>query len=1190
MPVIIFVGVMIRGDGFSKTVTSLLNVVLERSYVCNNIMYIVYKKGDKTMAIKMVIGSAGSGKSHYCMDQLMVAEWQNKPLILLVPDQATYLAERRLAELAPEKGFMNIHVVGFSRLAYQVFDERYKNKISLSELAKRVILQQLVRRHHDDLKVLRMAAKQHNFGEILAQLIGECQSFCLSPLELQQAGEQSADTVLAAKLHDIALIYEAYTQFLTDRFDQSEDLFTLLKKEIPRSSLIASSQVWVDGFHWFTPQQLGVLRALGDTAADMTITLTIAPHQLKSQGAETALFHRPWTVYEKILEWYPKASILPLSSHPRYGRLSGLEQVVTGLEHNLLRPVEKPADGLTVVAATTRLLEVDYIARDMIRLCREGQYRWQDMLVLARSGETYADEIEQVFADYGIPYFSDRRRPMVEHPAAELISSLLDVLQSYWDYDPLFRLLKTDLVPLSRMDVDRLENYCLAYGIRGYQWDSPTDWHYYRRRSLDNDEPDDDKREEYLAYINGIRYQVATYIMPIMTQRQAQQPVRVWIEQVYQWLIDLDVPGTLRKWQKDAVEQADLTAGKEHEQVWKQIVHLFDELVELCGDELVGLDEFAPFLLDGLGDLTFSLIPPTLDHVTVTSVDRGYGLEKPIVFILGANSGVFPADSGDEGLFTDAERRRLAVSGLYLAPGSQFRTFQEKFFFYLACTRATERLTVSYALADTEGAVMEPSLAVRQLLAQHYVLAPAVAEPHIAVGTEGSYMVRLERSCRYLPLFFQRAQAGEPISDPWWALYDWALSQGTDVTTITRGLFRHNQSTLSTDMVKALYAPRGKFVGSVTRLETYQACPYKFYAAYGLKLMERPLFRLTPPDLGQLLHSSLRLLGEKLLKEQRQWRDLTSEEINAQCREITDELAPKVQNEIFSSNAYFSHLKERLDSTIVRTVERLRDFSSVSQFATVALEQSFGFGQGAWPALEISLSNGVELQVIGQIDRIDVYADNGRRCVFVVDYKSGNMKITAQEIYYGIKLQLLLYVYMTLLNMDGSPAGAAYCYVANRKITADRPESPEERAALYQNSVKLWGYYLKDAEVLQELDTSMDGYSMYLNIYLKDREKFRANAPSVKDESQWEAMLEQTIYKMTEAAERILSGDIAVKPLWIKGQTACRFCTYSSVCLFDAAQDRYRVLPELKEEEAMKRMMAERLGYHDVDDSTAGRY
>ena len=1129
------------------------------------------------MAITICMGVSQSGKTTRCFQEMQRHAAQGDKVILIVPDQASYSVERRFAQAQDGKGFMGIHIVGFARLAYLICQNQGKVREGLSEIGQKVILQRLLRRHEDDFSLLQTAARQANFATTAGQFIAECRSFCISPAMLRQGAAALGETTLGRKMTDMALLYDEYMQFLTDHFGSADDTLTVLAKAIPGDTYLSGAYIWLDGFQWFTPQQLAVVRALEGTAAHVTVTLTIDPARLQAQSRETALFHRAYVVYQDLRRFFPHADVMTVENP----KGQGLQVAASDFFWPVPKSQPAPIPGLMVEECSTRSMEVDAMARRICRLVKAG-YRYGDITILTRTSDLYQHSVERIFRAYDIPFFSDYRRPMTSHPVVEAIASIFDVLQTRWAYEPLFRLLKTDIFPLSRHDVDILENYCLAFGIQGYHWLSRKEWTYTRKRFLDEEQKEDEKEIAKLQTINAIRQRVVDLLIPAFEAAQDTHSAKDWCTLLYQWLTTWHVPETLKQWQKDDEDAGRQTDSKEHEQVWKRLMAFLQEVAQICGDDVLALDEFRQIITDGLGNLTFSLIPPTLDHVTFTSVERGYTLSSPIVFLCGLNDGVFPQHSGEDGMLSDAERRRLGEIGLVLGPSHRFRSFQEKFLFYLSLTRGRDRLILSYALADEEGNALEPSLWARQLLEKGYVPDLTIETGTIRDGDEGNYIVTMPAALGYLPSRLQRAAQGERCQDIWWALYDWACTHGYayEAAQTVQGIFHLNlPQVLPPDIVRKLYAPDGILRGSVTKFEQYRACPFAYFARYGLKLEERPLYRFAAPDLGMLVHGALKLLGEDLLSKGQQWQDLQKDEIPALCRAATDKLAPYVQQDILMTNAYFQQIKERLIATLTRTVRRLKDFSAASDFKMEGLEKSFGRKDSTWQALRFTLKNGIEVIVNGQIDRVDSLRLGETKYVVIIDYKSGRKSLDLSQIFTGLELQLLMYMYVTLLNMgdDAEPAAILYCYVRNDKTNAKQRLTEEEKEELYQKNSKLSGFYLDDSQIMQSLDTSMAGYSAFCNMRLKKDGTLSNSSHTVYNADGWRRLLRLATGRIEDIATQLTDGKITIEPVLLGQFSPCQYCPYHSVCRFDAhvPENTYDVITDTDKGALASKLMTE---------------
>lgn len=1142
------------------------------------------------MTLHILTGRAGAGKTSYCLDAaaaLMNSASDGGPILLLVPEQATFQMERQLAARTGQGGFVRAHVSGFRRLAQRVLAESGGAvHPQLTDLGKRLALRRLLVKHRSELQVLGRAARQRTFAETLVSAIWEFKTWLIAPEQLEQMQAQLGETVLAAKMHDLALLYRRFEEFLSGRYHDPEDALTLLARSLGQSEFIRGASIYIDGFHWFTPQEVQVIEALLKAAAQVTITLCIDETDQETQQNEAALFHRQWNTWQELSRRAKRLGIAVTTENLRPGGRFSQAPLLAFLEQRFFDPAgccyEGDCSSLLAAEAANRRVEAEGIVRRMLALCRDSGYRWRDMAVLVRDSESYSELMETVLADFDIPFFSDRRRPVVNHPLAELIRSALEVITDNWSYDPVFRCLKTDLFPLERGDIDMLENYCLEFGIRSNRWTEDKPWTFVRRLSLEEDGEINGAEQQRLNRINELRNLARQPLLQFQQAVKQANTVLVYTTAVYQLLLDLEVPAKLDKWSAKAEEAGDLDQSREHRQLWTGVIELFDQLVETCGDEEMTLDEYAEVLGEGLEGLALSLIPPGLDYVTVSTLERGRTMSARAVFIPGVNEGVLPQRSREEGLLTDTERQRLAECGMELAPGALPDAFHEQFAVYTALTRASEQLWLSYSLADAEGKALEPSLVFDRLKRLQVLREWKLLTVDIPPGQEEDYLVHPRRALSALAAGLREIPSQEEAAPVWWQVYNWAHARPelrSGLERIAAGLFHTNQvEPLPAEVARELYVRNNKLRGSVTRFEGYRACPFQYFSRYGLNLRPRPVFRLAAPDFGQFLHAILKTFGEQLQAEGRRWHEVTPQEASERCRTITNELAPRLQNEILLSSRHYQHIKDRLERTAGKSLERLTRFAGVSSFRPAALEQSFGRDSASWPALVFPIGEGLAVELAGQIDRLDKAEQDGRTYLLIVDYKSGQAGLRLSDVVHGLKLQLITYLLAACQaeGEQGMPAGVLYYYLKNPKVTDKRMLSDEEIAREIGKQLKMPGWVLAEPTVVKLVDNGIDGWSDYVKLYFKNEKFHGSNAAVLKTAEQFQLLMAYAQQVIAETAQEIISGQAAIAPYNSNNRTPCGFCDYRPVCQFDnlLPDNQYRVLADLSDDEAWQRLGA----------------
>ena len=1132
------------------------------------------------MKLRLIIGRAGAGKTRFCLDEIRQRLHEaplGDPLLLLLPEHATFQVEKELAATPGLGGFIRAHVLGFRRLAHRVLQETGGMALpQISELGKRLVLARLLREERQNLKVFAKAAAQRSFPDTLLGLIREMKSYNLTPEALRAAAENFPEQSFGEKLRDLALLSGGLRDFLQEGYSDPEDYLTLVAEKLSVSTLVADGEVWLDGFTWFNPQEAAVIAAMLPVTRQVTVTLCLDQPESPAHGEATALFHRQWNTRRKLLQLAARLGCEVEEVVLEEGRRFA-SPLLAHLEANFWRmPLQKwtgedKAD-LHIYEAVNRRAEVEALAREIRRRSREENLRWRDIGILLRDVGAYGDLLERVLGDFAIPFFSDRKRCPVHHPLAELIRSALEVV-GRWRYEALFRCFKTDFFAVSRDAVDRLENYALEFGLNGKnRWTGAEDWNYLRRLSLDEDKEADEEKLLQLAEINQIRRQLAAPLEEFDAAMLRAASVREKTKVLYGLLERLGVAEKLIDWADCAEAKGRLEEALEHRQLWDHVVELLEQLEEICGEQEVTLAEYAALVGDGLEALRLSLIPPGLDYVTVASLEETSLNNIKCAYLPGVNEGILPMRGKGEGLLSDDERSVLLQLGLELGPGAQGDVFAEQFLVYTALTRSSQTLCLSYPLADEEGKGLAPSPLlgrIRQLSGVRLQVLPA----HAAAAKALEYVEHPERTLAALGTALRGALDGDAVNGVWRDVYNWALGQESLQTFLRQtlnGIFYSNAAPeLDEAAARKLYLNDGKKLrGSVTRFESFNSCPFQHFSRYGLQLKERQVFKLEAPDLGQFFHAALKEFGLRLQEEGRDWGSVEEAECGTIVGEIVEKLAPRLQNEILFSSGQHRHLLRRLTATVERAVRRLTEFDRVSSFKPLALEKSFGRGADALPPLVYMLSDDSALEVVGQIDRLDLAKakSDGQRFLLVIDYKSGGAWIKAADVYHGLRLQLLTYLLVALRAYpDCLPAGVLYYFLRSPSLSGDGPLSPEKIEEKINQLLKMPGWLVAEPEVADLLDGAMQGRSEFIKLALKADGSFYAESqPYLKSEAEFAAWLEHIEQSIVGTAKRILAGEIKISPYQLGEMTPCGYCPYDAVCQFDKRlpENQLRVLDE----------------------------
>jgi len=746
---------------------------------------------------------------------------------------------------------------------------------------------------------------------------------------------------------------------------------------------------------------------------------------------------------------------------------------------------------------------------------------------------------------------------------------------------------EADAEPIDQAAMDELENAVLAYGIQGRRWKEPfpTLGSYDAAFGTDiggfggnggaaaateagdvglGGSGTNGAAGAAARYrrLEAARRAVVRALEPLERRLAAAHTVRDHVEALYALLVDVGAARRLERLAERALDEGNPEKAREHTQIWGRVMDVFDQLVEILGDQETDPERFQKLIDAGLDSIRLGLVPPSLDQVLVGSIGRTRSANIRCCFVLGVNDGVFPQAVKEDGWLSEPERERLIASGIELSPGSRRKLLDEQFLIYTALTSPEDRLWLSFPISDEEGKPLLPSEIIRRVRKMFPGLTETFLypDPPAALGETDHlpYISRPEQAMSLLAVQLRQWLRGLEISPVWWDVYNWAASDPgwrPRWLGMRRALFYANEARpLSRESSLALYGSRIR--ASVSRMETFASCPFSHFAAYGLRLAERRVYRLEAPDIGQLFHAALGMLLFRLGQEESGLERLTAEERRERAAAIVDELAPGLQGRILLSTRRYAHIARKLKRIVGQAAVMLGEQAQRGRFVPVGLEMAFGDG-GELPPLRFRLDNGCEMEIVGRIDRVDAAMTDDGLLVRIIDYKSSRTTLRLPDVFYGLSLQMLTYLDVVLthaerwLGRPANPAGVLYFHVHQPLLQKKNavPEHEAERELFRRYQMK--GWVTADPEVVRMMDSGLEkGRSDIIPVALKADGEFYKTS-SVITEEQWQALREHVRATIRRIGTDITDGKVSVSPYRKGNASACDFCPYRPVCQFD---------------------------------------
>ena len=1103
------------------------------------------------MALQLILGNSGAGKSHYIFEKIIkeAAEAPEKQFLVLVPEQFTMQTQKDLVMMHPRRGIMNIDVLSFERLAHRVFEEvGGEHRRILEDTGKNLILRRLAEEKKDELTLLGGNMKKLGYISEIKSLLSEFTQYRVTGEQLEEMTERNrGNPQLYFKLKDMKVIYDSFQARLAETYLTAEEILGALEQTVERSKAVRGSVIVLDGYTGFTPVQLSLIRKLLPLAEKICVTLTIdGTEDPFAPGPEYELFHMTKKTIRSLMRLAEEAKVpvekpvfLKEAGNCRFSQAPALGFLESAVFRRRKSVWEKETEEIALYAASGPRAEAELVGNRIQRLARDGGFRYRDMAVVTGDLELYGTLMEQVFARLGIPGFTDRKRDVLKNPFVEFLRALLAAVEEDFAYEPVFRMLRSGMAGVSREETDRLENYVIARGVRGF-----SGWNREWKRPLRGME------EEELAELNAVRERVIQELEALrrdLKDKEADTAKRT--RAIYDCLVGLQIQKQLKEYEERFEAEGDHSRAREYAQIYGMVMELFDKMVMLLGDCRMSLSEYSELVDAGLSEMKVGLIPAGTDQVVVGDMERSRLKDIKVLFFVGVNEGSVPRAKKRGGILSEMDREILAEQETELAPTSRQETYIQKFYIYLNLTKPSRRLYLSWSLTDAEGGALRPSWlisSIRQLFPGVSVrTSEDPAGPERLVTPRGS-VGELTKAVEAV-----RSRTAGPEQT---ALLQWYADREEWQEKLGRlmdaACYASHESGIGQAVARALYGTL--LEGSVTRLEQFAACAYAHFLQYGLGLRERETWGLEAVDMGNVFHGALKYFSDRIEESPYDWFHVPDEMRDAWMEQALERAMEDYADRVLSGRAQDAYVLERVRRIGRRTAWAILRQLQKGSFAPEETEVSFRNLEHL-PSVSLLLSGDERMRLQGRIDRIDVCREDGKTYVRVIDYKSGNTRFDLTSIYYGLQLQLVVYLNAAMDALkagkegDVHPAGMFYYHIEDPLLDYEESEAPERKLlkALAWN-----GLASADGKVLTLMDRELMSGSDFLPVRLKKDGGFTASS-SVAEEGQFLKLTRHVRKKLVEYGERILKGDIRMQPYELGDEDACRFCPYHSVCGFD---------------------------------------
>ncbi len=1157
--------------------------------------------------LRFCFGASGAGKSTRIYDEIIRRSMADPgtDYLIIVPDQFTMQTQKDVVKMHPSHAIMNIDVLSFGRLSHRVFGETGHGSFCvLDDVGKTLVLRHVADMLGDRLPVLGGNMRRPGYIDEVKSTISEFMMYGIGDKELSVLEEKSSRKgALCSKIKDLRLLYSEFLKYIEGKYITTEETLDVLCRALPESALIRDSVIVFDGFTGFTPIQYRVVKELLALSREVMVSLSISPLEdpYAAEFGEQELFMLTKKTVRDLerLEYElqrENGSTIPnfeafreirhrdMANGGDRGDIFIRDEIVARHRDNeALAYLEKSLfrykndrfggknDSIFIYEATNQAEEIRQTMIKIADLIRSGNYAYRDIALVCGSLESYGEQIGRAAERFGIPVYVDQNTSILLNPFIEYISSALNIVISGYKYEDVFHYMRSGLTSFDMNDTDLLENYVRALGIKGEKaWE---DKFLRRMPKRFRKYADPDKRGQKdiatLTKLEGMREAINAQLSPLFKAKNgtAKEIVDALIE-----VIEAnDSKAKLEAYRQRFETSGDLKKAREYDQIYDKVMALLEQISGLIGDEKLEISEFSDIVSAGIGEIAVGTIPQDVDRIIVGDIERTRLKEVKVLFFVGVNDGNIPSNVGGGGILSDIDRQFLIDLGtdVEFAPTPRQQMYIQRFYLYMNLTKPTDKLFLSYAELSGDGKSLSPAYLIPKLAQMYEGLTVERPEDN---SLEDQLVSKKDGLYTLSALMCDYANGGLSADEQKYvaalgrAVYD--DNTRNIIDRLTEEAFKHYESQpLSKAIALALYG--ATLENSVSRLEQYASCAYAHFVKYGLRLDEREEYEFEASDLGNVFHKVLEKYTGEIIEKHLDWRTLSKEDSDKMLNEALTECVDAYGDTILRSSSRNQFMIGRIKRILSRTVDTLQYQMIKGSFEPSSVEMSFEEA-GSIDEINVTLSEdekqGIKekMKLNGKIDRVDLYEDSDHVYVKVMDFKSGAHKFNVAALYYGLQLQLVMYMnvataYQKKKNPEKEivPAAILYYHVTDPVVDGKEGMITDDINKEVIAKLKMTGLVSEKMDVVKLLDKDISGTSDIIPVMIKNDGGFGARSQTVTSED-YEAISGFVNKKIREFGKNILGGDISVNPYAMDQRESCTYCSYRTICGYDERIKGYK--------------------------------
>lgn len=1049
-------------------------------------------------------------------------------IFFLVPEQFTVEAERMLTDKLTAKGLIDIEVLSIKRLSNRILTKTKSNiPKTLDESGKSMVLNYILNGLKEELICFNRLTNNSSFNENICELFSELRKNNVTEEDLNPETfftPENNDNFLYKKTYDIHKIYERYNKFLGTNFWDTDDLTFHASQNLDKARFLDNSEIYYFGFEAFDKNIYSLIESLSRKKINQTFLFT-AKDNIKNSPAYKIIDNTIYKLNKLAKKCNEKFNIQIQTEEEKE---KDLKFLADNLFSYKTEEFKEDIKNIEIFKASSIYEEVEHTAIEILNLIKNKNALYRDIQVLPSDYETYKNIISEVFNKYKINYFLDNTSNIIDTNILRGIIKILNIISNNFKTNDIISFLKTGLTNLSKSDIETFENYALEFGIKGTMWLKD-----FKRNNKSND--------YNLTYLNEKKTE---FILPLISLRdnlKNTKNVKEITTVFYTFLKDFGLNDKIRKIVKSFEEQADYTNANKYAQIYNSIINIFEQLYDFLGEEPLSLNEYSRVIESGFKALKIGIIPSTIDSVNIATLSRSRSSDIKYLFILGVNDGILPTNFAQSGgIFSDKEKLEIIENGVEIRSTNEYKQQEEKYFLTSLILKTQKHIYFSYPIISPSGnELTESSIIMRIKNIMPNINIKAFDKNNLDDNL--SLISNFDATFKHLIINNITKSSNSEINNFWDEVYDIYKNDNIGkhyIDIMENALnFSNNTQISNKKLISEIY--NSKMITNISQLETYAKCPFSYFISYIISPIERKKLEINSPDIGNILHEIIYVFSNKIINNEIDAKNISANELNNLTKEITKEVTEKYAKGKMKQIVNSAYFKKKLLRNSSYAISNITSQLKRSNFNISKCESEFGEDKTQSLSFVTKQNNIVSIK--GKIDRIDTYKSDDGEYVKIIDYKTSGDSFDYSKNYYGIDMQLPIYLAATTLDKDNEPAGALYFRISP-EITNVNSSKELKKIIDKADENQIDGVVIDNKDILYNIDDDEN------NGIVKKLKNKRNKVISKEDLSN---LINHATNLAKEISDNIINGDISIYPYKKGDKTPCDYCKYENICHFD---------------------------------------